>query len=247
MFNDDKALIRIDMSEFMERHATSRLIGSPPGYVGHEDGGQLTEIVRHRPYSLILFDEIEKAHPEVFNLLLQVLDNGRLTDSKGKIVNFKNCIIIMTSNVGSQYLRAMSSIGFQVQSASGQLSQEETFKVKTLEALREHFRPEFLNRIDDVVVFNPLKPKDLEQIVDIQLSLIHERLNERRIKLSIDAPAKKYLVTHGFDPDFGARPLKRLIQKVILDALADKIIRGEVKDGDKIKVNCKADSLVLSV
>jgi ATP-dependent Clp protease ATP-binding subunit ClpB len=247
MFNDDKALIRIDMSEFMERHATSRLIGSPPGYVGHEDGGQLTEIVRHRPYSLILFDEIEKAHPEVFNLLLQVLDNGRLTDSKGKIVNFKNCIIIMTSNVGSQYLRAMSSIGFQVQSASGQLSQEETFKTKTLEALREHFRPEFLNRIDDVVVFNPLKPKDLEQIVDIQLSLIHDRLNERRIKLSVDAPAKKYLVAHGFDPDFGARPLKRLIQKVILDALADKIIRGEVKDGDKIKVNCKADSLVLSV
>jgi ATP-dependent Clp protease ATP-binding subunit ClpB len=141
----------------------------------------------------------------------------------------------------------MSSIGFQVQSASGQLSQEETFKTKTLEALREHFRPEFLNRIDDVVVFNPLKPKDLEQIVDIQLSLIHDRLNERRIKLSVDAPAKKYLVAHGFDPDFGARPLKRLIQKVILDALADKIIRGEVKDGDKIKVNCKADSLVLSV
>ncbi len=247
MFNDEKALIRIDMSEFMERHATSRLVGSPPGYVGHEEGGQLTEIVRHRPYSLILFDEIEKAHPEVFNLLLQVLDNGRLTDSKGKIVNFKNCIIIMTSNVGSQYLKAVSTIGFQSESAAGMKSQEETFKSKTLEALREHFRPEFLNRVDDIVVFNPLTQKDLEHIVDIQLEAISNRLAERKIKLTLDGSARKYLVSNGFDPEYGARPLKRLMQKVILDALADKIISGEVKDGAKIKINCKADSLVLSV
>ncbi len=245
MFNDEKALVRIDMSEFMERHATSRLVGSPPGYVGHEEGGQLTEIVRHRPYSLILFDEIEKAHPEVFNLLLQVLDNGRLTDSKGKIVNFKNCIIIMTSNVGSQYLKAAAELGFHA-TGSQDANQLESFKAKTLEALRGQFRPEFLNRIDDIVVFNPLTQRDLEHIVDIQLKTIQNRLGDRRIQLLLDAPARTYLVEHGFDSDYGARPLKRLMQKMILDALADKIIRGEVKDGDKVKINGKAGSLVFS-
>ncbi len=243
MFNDEKALVRVDMSEYMERHAVSRLIGSPPGYVGHEEGGQLTETVRHRPYSLILFDEIEKAHPEVFNLLLQVLDNGRLTDSKGKVVNFKNAIIIMTSNVGSQYLKAMSRIGF---SAEGAEAEEGDYKDKVMEALKHSFRPEFLNRIDEVVIFNPLRKKDIEKIVDIQIKLIEKRLADRSIKLEVESGARADLGKEGVSPEFGARPLKRLMQKVILDKLADKIIRGEFKDGGKVKVNFKADSLVFS-
>ena len=177
MFNDDKALVRVDMSEYMERHAVSRLIGSPPGYVGHEEGGQLTEIVRHRPYSLILFDEIEKAHPEVFNLLSQVLDNGRLTDSKGKTVNFKNSIIIMTSNVGSEYLKAMSRIGFSTATAT---AEEGDYREKVMDALRGSFRPEFLNRIDEIVIFNPLRKTDIGKIVDIQIELIEKRLKERQ-------------------------------------------------------------------
>jgi ATP-dependent Clp protease ATP-binding subunit ClpB len=246
MFNDEKALVRIDMSEYMERHATSRLIGSPPGYVGYEEGGQLTEVVRHRPYSLILFDEIEKAHPEVFNLLLQILDNGRLTDGKGKTVNFKNSIIIMTSNVGSQYLKAMSHLGFSSGEESRVKNEEESFKSKIMEALREEFRPEFLNRIDEVIIFNPLRPADIERIVDLQIELVQKRLNEHRIKLAIDPSVKQYLAAEGFDPEYGARPLKRLVQKVILDTLADKMIRGEVKDGDKVKVNYKRNSLVFS-
>jgi ATP-dependent Clp protease ATP-binding subunit ClpB len=245
MFNDEKALVRVDMSEYMERHAVSRLIGSPPGYVGHEEGGQLTEIVRHRPYSIILFDEIEKAHPEVFNLLLQVLDNGRLTDSKGKTVNFKNSIIIMTSNVGSEYLKAMSRIGFSAEAS--QASEEEgDYRQKVMEALRGNFRPEFLNRIDDVVIFNPLRKHDIEKIVDIQIKLIEKRLADRHIKLEIEAPARAHITKEGFSAEYGARPLKRLMQKVILDKLADKIIRGEFKDGGKVKVNFKANQLVFS-
>ena len=242
MFNDDKALVRIDMSEYMERHAVSRLIGSPPGYVGHDEGGQLTEILRHRPYSLILFDEIEKAHPEVFNLLLQVLDNGRLTDSKGKTVNFKNTIIIMTSNVGSEYLKAMSRIGF---SMPGATPEEGDYRERVMEALRHSFRPEFLNRIDEIVIFNPLRRVDIEKIVDIQIKMVKDRLQEEHnIKLDIDPAAREYLAKEGFSAEFGARPLKRLLQKVILDKLADKIIRGECKDGGKVKVNFKANALV---
>ncbi len=245
MFNDEKALVRVDMSEYMERHAVSRLIGSPPGYVGHEEGGQLTETVRHRPYSLILFDEIEKAHPEVFNLLLQVLDNGRLTDSKGKTVNFKNSIIIMTSNVGSEYLKAMSRIGFSAESSQASL-EEGDYREKVMEALRGSFRPEFLNRIDDVVIFNPLHKADISKIVDIQIKLIEKRLADRRIKLEIEAAARAHLAKEGFSAEYGARPLKRLMQKVILDKLADKIIRGEFKDGGKVKVNFKANELVFT-
>ncbi|MEK7212106.1 MAG: ATP-dependent chaperone ClpB [Patescibacteria group bacterium] len=245
MFNDDKALVRIDMSEYMERHATARLIGSPPGYVGYEEGGQLTEVVRHRPYSLILFDEIEKAHPEVFNLLLQILDNGRLTDSKGKTVNFKNSIIIMTSNVGSQYLQAASRIGF---SGAGdkEAGDAEDYKSKVLEALKKTFRPEFLNRIDETTVFNPLRLADIERIVDIQLAQIEERLQEHKIHLHMDPAARKFLAQEGFDPEFGARPLRRLMQKVILDKLADKIIRGELAGGGKIKVNLRNNVLTFS-
>ncbi len=243
MFNDEKALIRVDMSEYMERHATSRLIGSPPGYVGHEEGGQLTELIRHRPYSVILFDEIEKAHPEVFNLLLQLLDDGRLTDSKGKTVNFKNTIIIMTSNVGSQYLRAMSRIGF---SSDEEAAGEEDYRSKVMDALRQSFRPEFLNRIDEIVIFNPLRRADIEKIVDIQLRAIEGRLKDRNIKVEVGADARAYLAKEGFSSDFGARPLKRLIQKMILDRLADKLIRGEVKEGGRIRVGFKQNALTFS-
>jgi ATP-dependent Clp protease ATP-binding subunit ClpB len=245
MFNDEKALIRIDMSEYMEKYSVSRLIGSAPGYVGYEEGGQLTEILRHRPYSVILFDEIEKAHPEVFNLLLQVLDNGRLTDAKGKTVNFKNTIVIMTSNVGSEHLKAVSRIGFSAEGASASL-EEGDYREKAMEALRRSFRPEFLNRIDEIVVFNPLHKTEIEKIVDLQLTLIEKRLAERHITLTLDPAAKEYLAKEGFSPEFGARPLKRLMQKVILDTLADKIIRGEFKDGGKVKINFKANSLVFT-
>ncbi|MCL4437430.1 AAA family ATPase, partial [Patescibacteria group bacterium] len=246
LFNDEKAMVRIDMSEYMERHSTARLIGSPPGYVGHEEGGQLTEAVRHRPYSLILFDEIEKAHSEVFNILLQVLDDGRLTDSKGKVVNFRNSIIIMTSNVGSQYLKAMSSLGFSAEKESAFKKQEEDYREKITSSLRKTFRPEFLNRIDDIIIFNPLRPKDIEKIVDVQIAEIQKRLEAHRISMMIAPSAKDYLSEKGFDPDFGARPLRRLIQKTLVDKLADKIIRGELKDGDKIKIGVKNDSLVFS-
>ncbi|MEK7608093.1 MAG: AAA family ATPase [Patescibacteria group bacterium] len=243
MFNDEKALIRVDMSEYMERHAVSRLVGSPPGYIGHEEGGQLTEIVRHRPYSIILFDEIEKAHPEVFNILLQVLDNGRLTDSKGKVVNFKNSIIVMTSNVGSEYIRAMSNLGFSSLDGEERVDAED-YKDKIMESLRGTFRPEFLNRIDDIIIFNPLTPKDIERIVEIQLGFVEQQLKEKQIVIAFDKNVKRHLAEQGFDPDFGARPLRRIIQKLVLDRLADKIIRGELKDGGKVKVNVKADSLV---
>ena len=247
MFNDEKAMLRFDMSEYMERHATARLIGSPPGYIGYEEGGQLTEAIRHRPYSLILFDEIEKAHPEIFNLLLQILDDGRLTDGKGKSVNFRNSIIIMTSNVGSQYFKSMSGLGFSGVGEDGkEKEKEDNYKDKIMELLREDFRPEFLNRIDDIIIFRPLKMSDIERIVGIQVGLIEERLWKHKIKIYVDAAARQYLAKEGFSSEFGARPLKRLLQKVILDKLADRIIKGELKDGGKVKVNFKSDSLVFS-
>ncbi len=247
MFNDEKALVRIDMSEYMERHSISRLIGSPPGYVGYDEGGQLTDLIRHRPYSLILFDEIEKAHPEVFNILLQMLDNGRLTDSKGRVVNFKNTIIILTSNVGSSYFKEMSRLGFGIEEKEELTSREEKFKEGIEEALHDTFRPEFLNRLDDIIIFNVLSKNDIERIVDIQLARLDERLKARGIKIAIKASIKSYLVEHGFDPDYGARPVKRLIQKIIVDALADKIVKGDVKDGQKVTITLnKSDRVEIS-
>jgi ATP-dependent Clp protease ATP-binding subunit ClpC len=222
----------------MERHAVSRLIGSPPGYVGHEEGGQLTEIVRHRPYSLILFDEIEKAHPEVFNILLQILDNGRLTDGKGKAVNFKNSVVIMTSNVGGEYFYEMSlGLGFKGDAKDAGKAKEENFREKAMAALRETFKPEFLNRLDEIIVFNALTPKHIARIVDIQLEEVRERLKAKRITLLVKPDAKEALSKQGFDPEYGARPLKRLIQKLVVDPLADKIIRGEIKHGKKVTVS----------
>lgn len=243
MFNDEKAIIRVDMSEYMERHAVSRLIGSPPGYVGYEEGGKLTETVRHRPYSLILFDEIEKAHPDVFNILLQVLDNGRLTDGKGKTINFRNSIIILTSNVGSEFFKEMSKIGFEAPSEQEEEIKAENktkvFKERVMESLKQTFRPEFLNRLDDIIIFNPLTRKEIEKIVEIQLDQARERLNKRNLSVVIDSSVKKHIVDAGFDPEFGARPIKRMIQKAILDKLADKIIKGDFSHVKKIKVSFK--------
>ncbi len=248
MFNDEKALIRVDMSEYMERHSISRLIGSPPGYVGHEEGGQLTEIVRHRPYSLILFDEIEKAHPEVFNILLQVLDNGRLTDGKGKMVNFKNAVIILTSNVGSEYFKEMSRFGFETGGeASERKDKADNFKVRVMEALKETFRPEFLNRLDEIIVFNPLSRKEIEKIVDIQLEELKNKLAGRGINVVFDNSLKKHIADTGFDPDYGARPIKRMIQKLVLDELANRIIKGELKDVKKIKLSFKESGLTINI
>ncbi len=251
IFNDEKALIRIDMSEYMEKHSVARLIGSPPGYVGHEEGGQLTETIRHRPYSLILFDEIEKAHPEVFNILLQILDNGRLTDGKGRIVNFKNTIIIMTSNLGGEYISQMSGLGFSNSSNTKEKEnyedQKQNLKDKINDVLKDYFRPEFLNRIDEIVVFNPLRLKDIEKIVDIQIHKVFARLQKQNISLTISIPAKKWLALHGYDNQFGARPLKRLIQKAILDPLADKIIRNEFDNGAKIELIEKDKELIFNI
>ncbi len=246
MFNDEKALIRVDMSEYMEKHSTSKLIGSPPGYVGYDEGGQLTEIIRHKPYSLILFDEIEKAHPEVFNILLQVLDNGRLTDSKGRVVNFKNTIIIMTSNVGAHYMRQLSTLGFSSSSISDADAKEGEFKEKVQEALRERFKPEFLNRIDEIVIFNPLSKTDIQRIVDLQIDIIKKKVEGRGYKVAIDKDAIDYLVENGFNPEYGARHLKRLIQKTIVDKLADKMIKGELKNGGKIKIGFENRAIAIN-
>lgn len=246
IFNDEKALVRMDMSEYMEKHTVSRLIGSPPGYVGHEEGGQLTEIVRHRPYSLILFDEIEKAHPEVFNILLQVLDNGRLTDGKGKTVNFKNTIIVLTSNVGSELFKEMSKLGFSL-SEDGESKKSEDYRARVKTSLRDHFRPEFLNRIDDIIIFNSLTREDVAKIVDIQLEELVHQIEERGIKLTIDPSAKKYIIDNGFDSEYGARPIKRLIQRTILDRLADKMIGGAIKNGSKVKISFEKSDIKVTV
>jgi ATP-dependent Clp protease ATP-binding subunit ClpB len=230
LFDDEHAMIRIDMSEYMERHAVARLIGAPPGYVGYEEGGQLTEAVRRRPYSVVLFDEIEKAHPEVFNVMLQVLDDGRLTDSKGRVVDFKNTVIIMTSNVGSQYIHEYQK---SVQSPQ----QEEEMRRKVEEELHRHFRPEFLNRIDDVIIFHALEMKHIKRIIDIQLKRLAKTIAERGINIEISDSAKEHLAREGYDPAFGARPLKRVLQKEIIDPLAIKLLEGKFKPGDSVFVN----------
>ena len=230
MFNDERAMVRFDMSEFMEPHSVAKLIGSPPGYVGYEEGGQLTEAVKRRPYSLILFDEIEKAHPEVFNILLQILDEGRLTDSRGFTVNFRNTIIILTSNIGSHFFRKIGSIGFTREEEK----EFEDYKEKTMRALKEFFKPEFLNRIDEIIVFKPLNKKDLQQIIDIQLNKVKELLLNKGIYISFEENVKNILMEKGFDPEYGARPLQRVIQKLILDKLAQYIISEKIKKGQKI-------------
>jgi len=221
--------VRIDMSEYMEKHSVARMIGAPPGYVGYEEGGRLTEAVRRRPYSVVLFDEIEKAHPDVFNLLLQVLDDGRLTDGKGRIVSFKNTVIIMTSNLGSHWI------------AEAEGMDESQIKTKIEEELRRHFRPEFLNRVDDVIVFHRLSREEIELIVEIQLKNLAKVVADRGIALTWTPAARRMLAGRGYDPAFGARPLKRLIQREVADLLSTKILTGELGAGDSAKLDVSRD------
>lgn len=225
LFDDEKAMIRLDMSEYMEKHSVARMIGAPPGYVGYEEGGQLTEAVRRRPYSVVLFDEIEKAHPDVFNVLLQILDEGRMTDGQGRTVDFRNTVIIMTSNIGSQWIQELSDIN------------KEEMRNRVMETLRAHFRPEFLNRIDEIIFFNTLSREDIKRIVDIQIENLKQRLAERSITIEVTDEAKDLLATEGYDPVYGARPLKRTIQRKIQDPLAMKILQGEIHDGDLVKID----------
>ncbi len=238
LFDDEQAVVRLDMSEYMERHTVARLIGAPPGYVGYEEGGQLTEAVRRRPYSVVLFDEIEKAHHDVFNVLLQILDDGRLTDGQGRTVDFKNTIIIMTSNIGSPII--------QEYFMSGELSPEERAKMeeRVRMELRGVFRPEFLNRVDDIIIFHSLTEKQLEQIIEIQLKRVEKRLEEQHLTLELDRAAKRFLAKEGYDPQFGARPLKRAIQVQLIDPLAMKLLSGEFKSGDHIKVTAQDAQLI---
>jgi ATP-dependent Clp protease ATP-binding subunit ClpB len=240
LFDDESSMIRIDMSEYMEKHTVARLIGAPPGYVGYEEGGQLSEAVRRKPYSVILFDEIEKAHGDVFNVLLQVLDDGRLTDGQGRTVDFKNTIVIMTSNLGSPIIQEYFMDG-HTDKASHQAMED-----KVMAELKKHFRPEFLNRVDDVIIFQSLDESEIARIVEIQLGRLEQRLAQQNLTLDVDAAAKKLLASEGYDPQFGARPLKRAIQEHLLDPLATKLLAGEFKPGDKIKVTAKDDELVFA-
>jgi len=234
MFDNEQAMIRIDMSEYMEKHSVARLIGAPPGYVGYDEGGYLTEAVRRRPYTVVLFDEIEKAHMDVFNILLQILDDGRLTDGHGRTVDFKNTIVIMTSNIGGQWIHDPS------------ISDEEK-RVRTMEALRSTFRPEFLNRIDDIITFRSLTIDDIDRIIDIQIGLIQKRLIERKLTLELTEKAKKYIAKSGYSAVYGARPLKRALQKLLLDNLALRILGGTFAEGDHIIVDSKDDGEIIFV
>ena len=242
MFNDDNAIIRVDMSEYMERHSMSKLVGSPPGYVGYDESGQLTEAVRHRPYAVVLFDEIEKAHSEIFNVLLQVIDEGRLTDGKGRIVNFKNAIIILTSNIGSQFVEKMESIGF---SNNSQKQDYGNMKEKVLESLKDNFRPEFLNRLDEIIVFDVLSETALKEIVNLRIKVVRDRLIAKGINFEISEEALSYLAKEGYDPHYGARPLNRLIQSKILNPVASYIISNGVKKGDTVIVSVKGSELLV--
>jgi ATP-dependent Clp protease ATP-binding subunit ClpB len=230
LFDDENAMIRIDMSEYMEKHTVARLIGAPPGYVGYEEGGQLSEAVRRRPYSVVLFDEIEKAHQDVFNVLLQVLDDGRITDGQGRTVDFKNTVIIMTSNIGSQYIME-------------ETQSREARERLVMDALRAHFRPEFLNRVDEIIIFDRLSEDDLKKIVEIQLKRLAKRLEQQKITLDLSESAKQLLAREGYDPVYGARPLRRTIQKEILDPLSIDILEGKVREGQTVKIDAKNGAL----
>jgi ATP-dependent Clp protease ATP-binding subunit ClpB len=231
LFDDEQAMVRIDMSEYQEKHTVSRMIGAPPGYVGYEEAGQLTEAIRRKPYAVVLFDEVEKAHPEVLNVLLQLLDDGRLTDGKGRTVDFKNTVVIMTSNLGSQYLTGEVSEGTRRQ---------------VMDALRDHFRPEFLNRLDEIIFFHSLDREHLKQIIDIQLAGLVKRLEERKIHVVLTNRAKELLVREGYDPVYGARPLKRAIQRLILDPLALRVLEGDFREGDTVVVDAAREGMVFA-
>ncbi|MGB7068858.1 MAG: ATP-dependent chaperone ClpB [Pyrinomonadaceae bacterium] len=236
LFDDERAMVRLDMSEYMEKHAVARMIGAPPGYIGYEEGGQLTEAVRRRPYSVVLFDEIEKAHPDVFNVLLQILDDGRLTDSKGRVVDFKNTVLIMTSNLGSR----------EIQAAAENPLADRDIRANVLQGLRDHFKPEFLNRIDDIVVFEQLSRDEIAKIIDVQLEKLRRNLEERGISIELDESAKDLLVEQGYDPVYGARPLKRAIQSLIQNPLAVKLLEGEIAAGETVRVSASDGEMVFS-
>jgi len=241
LFNDETALVRLDMSEYMEKHTVSKMIGSPPGYVGYEEGGQLTEKIRRRPYSVVLLDEVEKAHPEVFNILLQILEDGRLTDAKGRTASFKNAILIMTSNIGSEHIAKMGSLGF-LSERDDEIKTD--LKSKVMDVLKENFRPEFLNRIDEIVIFNYLGRPEIKQIVDLELQKVVQRLAGKKIEIKISQPAKDFLAEQGFDANLGARPLKRVIQKLVLDPLALKIVSGQTREKDKIVIDAEKGQII---
>jgi len=234
LFNDESAMVRIDMSEYMEKHSVSRLIGAPPGYVGYDEGGSLTEAVRRRPYQVVLFDEVEKAHPDVFNVLLQVLDDGRLTDGQGRTVDFRNTLIVLTSNLGSEFLANLPE-GEDVGAVKGPV----------MEAVRANFRPEFLNRLDEILIFRRLSRQDMTGIVEIQLKRLQRLLADRKIALDIDASAKTWLAETGYDPVYGARPLRRVIQKELQNPLAEKLLAGEIQDGETVRVSAGEGGLVI--
>jgi len=225
LFDDEQAMVRIDMSEFMEKHSVARLIGAPPGYVGYEEGGYLTEAIRRKPYSVILLDEIEKAHPEVFNILLQILDEGRLTDGHGRTVDFKNTLIIMTSNLGSQWIQDLGEKDYH------------EMRSRVMEVVRSTFKPEFLNRVDEMIIFHSLGKEEIKKIVEIQLNHLNKRLAEKKLSLKLTESAKELLVEQGFDPVYGARPLKRTLQRMIQDPLALKLLSGDFAEGDLIGVD----------
>jgi len=248
LFNDEEALVRVDMSEYMEKHAVSKMIGSPPGYIGFDEGGQLTEIVRRKPYSVLLFDEIEKAHPDIFNIMLQILEDGQLTDAKGRKVNFKNTVIIMTSNIASEMIASFSKkgeFGFE-DGKSGKKQKEEKINDRVMEKLREYFKPEFLNRIDEVIVFHALDQKQIRAIVDLQLKQVSKRLQKQKITIDVTQKAKEWLAKKGFDENFGARPLRRVIQTELLDKLAMQIIEKKVQDGDKVKIDIERGQIKIN-
>jgi ATP-dependent Clp protease ATP-binding subunit ClpB len=228
LFDDEQAMVRIDMSEFMEKHSVSRLIGAPPGYVGYEEGGHLTEAVRRRPYSVVLFDEVEKAHPDVFNALLQILDDGRLTDGQGRTVDFRNTVLIMTSNVGSQHIVELD-----------EATQRDEMERQVQAALRAQFKPEFLNRVDETIIYHQLGRAEFERIVEIQLARVQKLLDERRIEIEVSDEAKHLLAEKGYDPHYGARPLKRVIQRMLQDPLAMRILEGDFTEGSKVLVDAR--------
>jgi ATP-dependent Clp protease ATP-binding subunit ClpC len=245
LFDDETAMVRLDMSEYQERHTVSRLIGAPPGYVGYEEGGQLTEAVRRRPYRVILLDEIEKAHPEVFNTLLQVMDDGRLTDGQGRTVDFKNTVIILTSNTGVEFIKREGPIGFATPKSATKAQRQsyENMKDQVLAEVRKTFRPEFLNRLDDIIVFHELTREQIGQIVEIMLKDLQNRLSERKLKLELTKDAKDWLANAGYDPTFGARPLRRAIERNLENPLSSKILSGEYKEGDTVVVDLVDDEL----
>ncbi len=247
LFGSEEALVQLDMSEFMERHSIARLVGSPPGYVGYEDAGQLTEAVRRRPYSIVVFDEIEKAHPEAFNLLLQIMEEGHLTDAKGQLVNFQNAMIIMTSNVGAETIKRGAGVGFSFQRDSA-LELEDNYRdmqKKLMEQMKRHFRPEFLNRLDSVIVFRQLQQEDIRQIVDLVLNEVNDRLDEQMLVLQSTDAAKDWLATNGYDAEYGARPLRRLVQRAVEDKLSDAVLAGQFSEGDVILIDVEDDEIVL--